>query len=180
MIRTRHRAIITIVSALFIWHCVNAQKDLFPIDPNTGKITYSDSVPVPGASRASLFEHAITWFSYDLWTKAQCVIIQRSSESGTIMASLRFRVVIPDNMAKQSPGYVDLDFFLNLDEGRYHYDISNFNLGGSRGSKFWSDLREVKAILGTNKDWRRIRNVAHSTTTALVQSFTQHMQTIGE
>ena len=109
-----------------------AQRPNFPIDEETGLITYKEVVEEVG-DKQEFFNRAIGWIN-EFYTNPVNVTKTRDPESGLIKGLHRIKIKnIDEDGNETDAGVVQYRFTLGLKEGRYRYILTEFSL--KQGSK---------------------------------------------
>lgn len=94
----------------------------FPIDDETGKVTYEEVVKEDGVSKEKLYDRAHQWFQ-SYFTNASGVIDKKEDGKG-IWGQDRFFLWDKDGGQKRRAGLIKYDIDIQVKEGRYKYKIT--------------------------------------------------------
>ena len=109
-----------------------AQRPNFPIDEETGMITYKEVVEEEG-TKQEFFNRAIGWIN-EYYKNPVNVTKTRDPESGLIKGLHRIKIKNTDEEGNVTDaGVVQYRFTLGLKDGRYRYILKEFSL--KQGSK---------------------------------------------
>ncbi|MCD4698806.1 MAG: DUF4468 domain-containing protein [Bacteroidales bacterium] len=109
-----------------------AQQSSFPVDEETGLITYKEVVEEKGDPQ-SFYNSAIGWIN-EYYANPVDVTKTRNPETGLIKGLHRFRIKNTGKDGNQSDaGTIQYRFTLEFKEGRYRYTLTEFIL--RHGSK---------------------------------------------
>lgn len=109
-----------------------AQRPNFPIDEETGMITYKEVVEEEG-TKQEFFNRAIGWIN-EYYKNPVNVTKTRDPESGLIKGLHRIKIKNIDEEGNETDaGVVQYRFTLGLKDGRYRYILTEFSL--KQGSK---------------------------------------------
>lgn len=104
-----------------------ANSSRFPIDQETGLITYQGVVNEEG-NREQFFNRAIGWIN-EYYPNPVDVTKTRDPETGIIKGLHRFKIQSTDAEGNQlDAGVVQYEFALEFKEGRYRYTLTDFVL----------------------------------------------------
>ncbi len=154
-----------------------SQDDIFPIDKNTGRITYTEVVQVDSIDTKTLFVRAHSWFAHT-FNSAQNAIQLDDKEAGRIIGKGSFPVTDnvenPTLMNVHISGSVDFTVEILTKDGRYKYIISDlsFKLLGMQER----DLRSsILTTSGTYKNkmnirWLEVRQNTNYTVMEIIHS----------
>lgn len=105
-----------------------AQKETpnLPVDSTTNKITYSEVVTVDSSNnKQELYSRAREWFA-KVYNSAQNVIQMDDKESGKIVGKALMTVYFKWLGASREGGYINYTLSVQLKNGRYKYEITDF------------------------------------------------------
>lgn len=112
-----------------------SETSVFPLNPDTGEIYYSEAINVEGKSKDDLFVYASSWFA-DTFVSAQDVVQFSDKDKGVIIGKGNFDV---------KKGVVKFTTKISVKEGRYKYELYDFiykiNPGGIQTH---GDLKQEK------------------------------------
>lgn len=99
-----------------------------PVDSITHKITYEGVVEVNGAKADLLYRRALAWFKAHYPNPTE-VIRENDSLKFKIVGKPRFKIYNPadKNGTKTDAGLVQYDITVACRDGRYRYEVSEFN-----------------------------------------------------
>lgn len=104
-----------------------SQESAYPVDEESGLITYKEVVEVEG-DRESFFNRGIGWIN-KYYPNPVDVTKTRDPESGLIKGLHRFKIKNTDEDGNQTDaGVVQYEFLLEFKEGRYRYTLTDFVL----------------------------------------------------
>ncbi|WP_310393653.1 DUF4468 domain-containing protein [Hymenobacter sp.] len=95
---------------------------ILPIDPESKMVTYTGVVEVAGATQAQLYSRAYEWVVKS-YKSAPDVLQMQDKESGKIILKGNTHAYIRGRDA----GLVNHTFSIYLKEGKYKYEVTNFN-----------------------------------------------------
>ncbi len=99
----------------------------FPVDEETGKITYQEVVEAEG-STVELFYRAISWMN-EHYVNARGMIKKQDKMNGVLIAHVRHDIMVPDQDGEmQRSGRMVYVFKLEFKEGKYRYTITDLTL----------------------------------------------------
>lgn len=103
--------------------CLSAQTapDV-PVDPATGKVTYTEVVTVEGATQAELFKRAEAWFN-EFYTNPTGVIQEKDITQG-IKGQHGINIYDEQDGKQIRAGLVKYDIHVLVKDGRYKYEIT--------------------------------------------------------
>lgn len=106
-----------------------SQENIFPIDSNTGKITYSEVIKIDSANSQELYVLANAWFAHS-FVSAQNVIQLDDKEAGKIIGKGYFEVsdnvINPTMMTVHISGTVSFTIEVQTKDERYKYIFTDF------------------------------------------------------
>ncbi len=119
---------------LFLIACLvtNAQNKVtdpkMPVDGKTKLISYTKVKEVTGVSKEDLYKRALSWAS-TYFKNPTDVIREQDIEQGKIVFKARFKIMNPPDKKGFSTEGGAVQYTLNLQfkEGRYKYDLTEFN-----------------------------------------------------
>ncbi len=104
-----------------------SQQSKFPVDEETGLITYKEVVNEEG-TKQDFFNRAVGWIN-SFYKNPVDVTKVRDPESGIIKGLHRFKIKNTDKDGNQlDAGVVQYRFVLEFKDGRYRYTLSEFVL----------------------------------------------------
>ncbi|MDR6195208.1 DUF4468 domain-containing protein [Siphonobacter sp. SORGH_AS_0500] len=138
-----------------------------PVDKESGKITYSEVVDVPGSSKVELYGRALTWFAQS-FKSSKSVLQVEDKDNGKIIGKGNIPIIIKvPIMGNTDAGWVNAMFTIVSKDGKYKYTIDNFYherpLG--KNTENWTDggsLEQEKPKVGmmgrpSKKEWNSIK-----------------------
>ncbi|RFP65932.1 DUF4468 domain-containing protein [Hymenobacter lapidiphilus] len=126
---------LTLLTIVFLLCCfvTRAQEIVFPVDPDTGKVTYSDVVQVPGATQAELYARAQLWAA-KTFPSTDATVQLSDAATGRVVARGwdRINIVV---MGFGNP--FKLWFLVQLDckDGRYRSIVTDLEYQGEYNPK---------------------------------------------
>lgn len=95
---------------------------IYRIDPDTRKLTYSEVTEVPGTSKEELYSRALRWFELE-YEYAQEVVMTEREEEGEL--TIRHRMPLKVRMGAVGEAHYTLT--LSVRDGKYRYLITDFS-----------------------------------------------------
>ena len=100
--------------------------EAYPVDPNTGLITYQEVVEQPG-TKTELFNRASEWLHH--YFKQPVYVTQvRDAASGVIKGKHQFELYFYDKDIKKTAGVIKYYFKIECKDDRYRYTLDEFVL----------------------------------------------------
>lgn len=128
---------ISFIIALFIAISASAQKTAeatmpsFPVDDETGLVTYTEVIQVPGVSNDSLYNLAMKWIK-DFYKMPSQVIKSQDQAEGKIEIFHGFQVTRTEKNQTMKAGLIHYYLTLQFRDGRFKYTITKINLEGTK------------------------------------------------
>ncbi len=95
----------------------------FPVDKNTGKVSYSGEVSLTGKSKNQIFEQLINWITDYTAFRGNFNAIYADHENGVIKAGISLDL---NQTFKTTLWFANCSFSLNISEDACNYRITNF------------------------------------------------------
>jgi hypothetical protein len=148
-----------------------SETSVFPLNPDTGEIYYSEVINVEGKTKDDLFLSAKTWF-VNAFKSSNDVIQLNDKEEG---------VIIGKGLLELNKGIVNFSVKLSVKEERYKYEIYDLIYESSVGG-YNFDLKQEnpKGILKSmwvsawKKDREATLNEIHSLKTSLIKEISSN------
>jgi hypothetical protein len=125
-----------LVFALLASISLSAQKNeeealpYFPVEEETGLVTYTDVIQVPGISNDSLYNLAMKWIAVYYKMPGQ-VIRSQDKEAGVIDIYHGFHIMRTEKNQTMKSGMIRYSCKLQFRDGRFKYTITKINLDGT-------------------------------------------------
>ena len=141
---------------LFATTCIYAQKQTptappsLPVDSITHKITYEAVVDVKDAKADLLYKRALAWFNSH-YPNPKEAIRENDSLKFKIVGKPRFKIYNPADKSglKTDAGLVQYTITVVCKEGRYRYEITDFNWKQNSyyAAEKWMDTKDQLYVL---------------------------------
>ncbi len=162
--------ILSVVLGLLIAWSVTLPAQNLPFDKQTGKITFSEVIHVGDSSttRDELYSRAREWFAR-AFKSSQNVLMMDDKESGKLIGKGNLSIV-PGLYLTDSR--VDFTLSLYLKNGRYKYEITDFNhvsyKAGFSGGALEDEKPDCGSFSMTNKGWLDVKAQTKSQVETLI------------
>lgn len=170
-----------LVSSLLVLTFVvstSAQSPVLPVNPETGKITYTAIVKVDSLfTKEILFQRATKWFA-QTYKSAQDVIQLQDKETGMLVGKGVIPVYYQSMGVNQQDGYMNYTFTLQVKDGRYRYELTNIYHQPNPGGNNYGTAEEMQHTkkAGYQKILNRMLEQVNSNVDALIQSLSKAMR----
>ncbi len=142
---------ISFVFALLITIAASAQKNSeislpsFPTDDESGLVTYTEVIQVPGVSNDSLYKLAMKWIK-DFYKMPSQVIKSQDEAEGRIEIFHGFQITRTEKNQSMKAGLIHYYLTLQFRDGRFKYTITKINLEGTKyfGIENWINDEKYK------------------------------------
>jgi hypothetical protein len=149
-------------------------KPVLPRDPETGKVTYTAVVEVPGATQAQLKQRAVEWISKNIGSRDGAAPVQ-DPETGRLTVQVEQHTMAQVGIYPL-PETVYSTLVLYTKDGKYKYEFTHFN-AVSMGP-FENDEPAVKVALGggmVRRAWNATRHLTDTEVKGWIASLDQAM-----
>lgn len=153
----------------------------FPVDKETGLVTYEGVVQVDSSSAEELYSKAKLWLA-NIFVKSQNVIDLDDPKSKIIVIKGRSPVVIKGNLGKEDGGYVAFKLSLLFKDGRYKYILTEINhvydvgkAGFGSGGNIENETPACGKFFLTMKNWNRIKGQTNDFAIGIIKSLQTDM-----
>ncbi|MEZ5197592.1 MAG: DUF4468 domain-containing protein [Bacteroidales bacterium] len=152
-----------LLSILGITAFAQTPSSKFPIDEETGLISYKEVVEEEG-TKQEFFNRAIGWVN-EFYTNPVDVTKTRDPQTGLIKGIHRFKIKNTDEEGNETDaGVIQYNFTLELKEGRYRYTLTEFVL--RQASKIpvekWLDKKDPQYNPSWNSYLKQVEEFAES------------------
>jgi len=124
---------LSFILALFVCTATFAQKNAatvipsFPVDDETGLVTYTSVIQVPGITNDSLYNLAMAWMKTFYKSPSQ-VIKTQDKEAGMIDIRHSFQITRTEKNQPVKAGLINYYLTLQFRDGRFKYTVTKINL----------------------------------------------------
>lgn len=157
-----------------------AQKSIFPLEKNSGKIVYTGIVEIPELNKDELFTKSNEW-SARMITSAKSAIEFSDKEAGKLIINSNFKTYFTKKKKKKDVDYFagNVYFYLELSfkDGKYKYKISDIRIDNeSSGVTSPSDLRvEESGFMLYQWAWDSIKENTNNHFIEIIESIKTEM-----
>lgn len=125
---------------------------VLPIDKETGRIIYTEVVPVDSATtQQELFSRGREWFA-KAYKNSNKVIQLEDKENGKLLGKALMQVYDKTLGISHESGYMNYTIALYMKNGRYKYEITNFHHTGQySGQSRIPDFGVAEGMINTKK-----------------------------
>ncbi len=162
--------IVTIIIGLLLINTTLLIAQDLPIDNETGKITFTEVVYVDDSTttKDELYSLAREWFA-KTFKSSQSVLQMDDKELGKLIGKANFSI---NRTAYLTDSYVDFTISIYLKDGRYKYQITDFNhvsyKSGFSGGAIESKKPDCGNFNMMKKGWLQVKQQTKTTVEALI------------
>jgi hypothetical protein len=163
----------TLFTIIVVLLSLTANAQNWPIDKETGKITFTEVVTIDSATKNDLYLRAREWFA-KTYNDSKEVIQVDDKETGKIIGKAIYRVNV-HSFGIHPGGIVNYTILLLVKDGRYKYEITDlYHEGGQSGLGSGGNLANEKSACGnfmlTQKYFSEIKQQSYDQTISLIDS----------
>jgi hypothetical protein len=157
-----------------IFSCVylhsQTNETLFPVNPDTGEIYYSEVIKVNGKSKDDLFLSAKVWF----------VNTFNSSNDVVQLIDKKEGMIIGKGIYKLKKGAVSFSVKIIVKEERYKYEVYDFSYEAYYGGNFDLNQKNPKKVTSRMwpNTWKKERNSTLNNTLSLIKSLIKGVSSV--